>query len=34
VDLYIRTRLAPPERVVLDLDATDDPVHGRQALAA
>jgi hypothetical protein len=34
VDLFIRTRLAPPEQVVLDLDATDDPVHGRQALAA
>jgi hypothetical protein len=34
VDLFIRTRLSPPGQVVLDLDATDDPVHGQQALSA
>ena len=34
VGLFVRTRLAPPRQVILDLDATDDPVHGRQALSA
>jgi hypothetical protein len=34
VDLFIRTRPRPPARVVLDLDATDDPVHGQQPLSA
>jgi hypothetical protein len=34
VDLFIRTRTKPPIRVVLDLDATDDPVHGHQPLSA
>ncbi len=34
VDLFVRTRLSPPAQVVLDLDATDDPVHGQQALSA
>jgi hypothetical protein len=33
VDLFIRTRIAPPGQIVVDLDATDDPVHGRQALS-
>jgi hypothetical protein len=33
VELFIRTRLAPPGQVVLDLDATDDPVHGHQPLS-
>lgn len=33
VDLFIRTRTTPPAEIVLDLDATDDPVHGRQALS-
>jgi Transposase DDE domain group 1 len=33
VDLYIRTRRSPPAEVVLDLDASDDPVHGKQALS-
>src|SRR5262245_20166857 len=32
-DLFIRTRRAPPAEVVLDIDASDDPVHGRQALS-
>ena len=34
VRLFIRTRRTPPAEVVLDVDATDDPVHGAQALAA
>jgi hypothetical protein len=33
VELFIRTRRAPPAEVVLDIDASDDPVHGRQALS-
>lgn len=33
VDLFLRTRTQPPTEVVLDIDATDDPVHGGQALA-
>jgi hypothetical protein len=33
VGLFVRTRPAPPQEVVLDVDATDDPVHGGQALA-
>jgi hypothetical protein len=33
VDLFVRTRPAPPKQIVLDLDATDDPVHGHQALS-
>lgn len=30
VDLYVEAQESPPEEVVLDLDATDDPVHGEQ----
>ena len=30
VDQFIAAHAAPPERVVLDFDATDDPVHGNQ----
>lgn len=30
VDLYLQSQPRPPERIVLDLDATDDPVHGQQ----
>src|ERR1019366_6721378 len=30
VDLYIQAQPRQPERIVLDLDATDDPVHGEQ----
>jgi Transposase DDE domain group 1 len=33
VDLFIRTRRAPPAEVILDADASDDPVHGDQALS-
>ncbi len=33
VDLFIRTRRTPPAEVVLDIDASDDPVHGRQTLS-
>jgi hypothetical protein len=33
VELFLRTRAAPPAEVILDVDATDDPVHGRQALS-
>jgi hypothetical protein len=34
VELFIRTRRAAPTEIILDVDATDDPVHGRQALSA
>src|ERR1035438_8745398 len=30
VDLYIQAQPREPKRIVLDLDATDDPVHGEQ----
>ncbi len=30
VDLYIQRQVRPPERIVLDLDATDDRIHGHQ----
>jgi Transposase DDE domain group 1 len=33
VELFVRTRRAAPAEVVLDVDATDDPVHGAQALS-
>lgn len=33
VELFVRTRRTPPAEVILDVDATDDPVHGGQALA-
>jgi Transposase DDE domain group 1 len=33
VELFVRTRRQAPAQVVLDLDATDDPVHGKQPLA-
>ena len=33
LDLFIRTRCRPPLQVIIDLDGTDDPVHGQQALA-
>jgi hypothetical protein len=32
VELFIRTRREPPQRIVLDFDATDDPTHGNQQL--
>jgi hypothetical protein len=30
VDLYVQAQPRQPKRIVLDLDATDDPVHGEQ----
>ena len=30
VDLFIEAHETPPEEVILDLDATDDPIHGKQ----
>ena len=30
VDIFIESFDEPPEEVILDLDATDDPIHGRQ----
>lgn len=30
VEFFIQAHRQPPERIVLDLDATDDPVHGEQ----
>lgn len=29
-EVFIRQHATPPERIVLDLDATDDPIHGQQ----
>jgi len=33
LDLFVRTRSTPPAQVIVDLDGTDDPVHGQQALS-
>jgi Transposase DDE domain group 1 len=33
VELFIRTRRAVPAAIILDVDASDDPVHGHQALS-
>jgi len=30
VEFFLQAHPQPPERIVLDLDATDDPVHGEQ----
>src|ERR687891_1254272 len=30
VDLFLEAHRMPPERIILDLDATDDPLHGHQ----
>ena len=30
LDIYVAAHKTPPKRVVLDLDATDDPLHGNQ----
>lgn len=30
VDLFLQAHAQPPERIVLDVDATDDPLHGKQ----
>jgi hypothetical protein len=33
IDLYCRSFARPPYKIVLDIDDTDDPVHGQQELA-
>jgi hypothetical protein len=33
LDWFLRTRRTPPLQVTIDLDGTDDPVHGQQALS-
>jgi len=30
VDVFLQAHARPPRQIVLDLDATDDPLHGRQ----
>jgi len=30
VTLYLESRSSPPEEIILDFDATDDPLHGQQ----
>ena len=30
VSLFLKGQATPPERIILDLDATDDPIHGDQ----
>jgi hypothetical protein len=30
VDLFLEAYQAPPDQIILDLDATDDPLHGHQ----
>ena len=30
VDVFLRSHCQPPEEIILDLDATDDPLHGEQ----
>jgi len=30
VDLFLEAHKAPPKQIILDLDATDDPLHGHQ----
>jgi hypothetical protein len=30
VDVFVEAHRRPPEQIILDLDATDDPLHGRQ----
>ena len=30
VEMYLRSRRRAPRRLILDLDATDDPLHGKQ----
>lgn len=32
VDLFLKTRRTTPTRIIIDLDASDDPAHGRQQL--
>jgi len=30
IDLFLQSFKAPPDQIILDLDATDDPLHGHQ----
>jgi hypothetical protein len=30
VDLFVEAHARPPRQIALDLDATDDPLHGEQ----
>ena len=30
VSVFLKSHATPPERIILDLDATDDPIHGDQ----
>ena len=30
VDLFLEAHAEPPKQIILDLDATDDPLHGQQ----
>lgn len=30
VDIFLDSRRTPPDEIILDLDATDDPIHGNQ----
>src|SRR5215218_3609653 len=30
VDLFLEAHARPPKQIILDLDATDDPIHGHQ----
>lgn len=30
LDIYVAAHESPPKRIILDLDATDDPLHGNQ----
>ncbi|MGO1078954.1 transposase [Inquilinus sp. CA228] len=32
VDLFLEAHARAPKQIILDLDATDDPLHGRQSL--
>ncbi len=33
VELFVKTRPQPPTRIILDIDASDDPTHGGQQLS-
>jgi Transposase DDE domain group 1 len=33
IDVFVKSFAAPPREIILDIDDTDDPVHGQQELA-
>ena len=33
VDVFVRTRKPQPASIIIDLDPTDDPTHGKQQLS-